>query len=84
MGDGSAAELGPEARPLARLRAATFFVTGNHDHYSEAGWHSGDQGWRQTLESLGVTVLAGNHRLVPRGKALASFDHAGTFELPSS
>ncbi|HWG98641.1 MAG TPA: metallophosphoesterase [Pilimelia sp.] len=52
--DGTVAELGPAAAPLARLRArhGSFFVTGNHEYYS------GVQEWVQELPRLGLRVLA--------------------------
>jgi predicted MPP superfamily phosphohydrolase len=51
--DGSVAELGNAAEPLARLRSrrGSFFVTGNHEYFS------GYQEWIAEVESLGLTVL---------------------------
>ncbi|MGC9667052.1 metallophosphoesterase [Planosporangium sp. 12N6] len=51
--DGSVAELGHAAEPLARLRSrhGAFFVTGNHEYFS------GSQEWITEVESFGLTVL---------------------------
>lgn len=51
--DGSVAELGEAAAPLADLRArrGSFFVTGNHEYFS------GYADWVDEVSSLGLTVL---------------------------
>ncbi|RMG11416.1 MAG: metallophosphoesterase [Deltaproteobacteria bacterium] len=69
--DGPPEALLSALEPLSRLRAryGTFFVTGNHEYYSD--WTV----WRPHLESLGLRVLE-NER-VSIGDASASFDLAG-------
>jgi hypothetical protein len=56
--DGSVAELGPAAAPLADLRArhGSFFVTGNHEYYS------GHEQWVEEVHRLGLRPLR-NERL---------------------
>jgi predicted MPP superfamily phosphohydrolase len=51
--DGSVAELGPAAAPLADLKArhGSYFVTGNHEYFS------GYAEWVDEVNSLGLTVL---------------------------
>jgi predicted MPP superfamily phosphohydrolase len=51
--DGSVAELGSAAEPLAGLRSrrGSFFVTGNHEYFS------GYEEWIPEIESFGVAVL---------------------------
>jgi predicted MPP superfamily phosphohydrolase len=51
--DGSVAELGHAAEPLARLRSrrGAFFVTGNHEYFS------GFREWIIEIESFGLSVL---------------------------
>jgi hypothetical protein len=51
--DGSVADLGPAAEPLADLRAryGSFFVTGNHEYF--AGYAE----WIAEVDSLGLRVL---------------------------
>jgi predicted MPP superfamily phosphohydrolase len=60
--DGSVAQLGVHAAPLANLesRSGTFFVAGNHEHYSGLGE------WLRHLPTLGFTVLLNEHRLFER------------------
>ena len=71
MVDGTVAELGRYAAPLAdiRSRQGAYFVTGNHEYYS------GFQQWVDEVDRLGVRPLR-NERLeiVTRGGA---FDLAG-------
>jgi predicted MPP superfamily phosphohydrolase len=69
--DGSVAELGPAAEPLARLRArhGSFFVTGNHEYFGDA------QEWVDHVRSLGVHPLQ-NERLEVGG-----FDLAGVNDV---
>jgi predicted MPP superfamily phosphohydrolase len=64
--DGSVAELGHAAEPLARLRSrhGSFFVTGNHEYFS------GYQEWIAEVESFGLTVLR-NARVEIDGLELA-------------
>jgi predicted MPP superfamily phosphohydrolase len=69
--DGSVAELGPAAEPLAGLHArrGSFFVTGNHEYYS------GYEEWIPEVESFGVTVLR-NQRVEIDGIDLAGVNDA--------
>ena len=69
--DGSVHLLGDEVAPLAELRArhGVFFVTGNHDHLSDA------RAWSAFLGGLGMRVLR-NER-VSIGEGEASFDLVG-------
>ncbi|RZI44605.1 metallophosphoesterase [Herbaspirillum sp. HC18] len=55
--DGSVRRLAPHTAPLARLRAryGAYFVTGNHDYYSNA--HE----WIPEVRRLGLTVLLNEH-----------------------
>jgi uncharacterized protein len=55
--DGSVHRLAPHTRPLARLRArhGSYFVTGNHEYYSNA--HE----WITEIRRLGLTVLMNEH-----------------------
>ena len=64
--DGSVAELGPAAEPLARLRAkhGSYFVTGNHEYFS------GYAEWLPEIDSFGVRVLV-NERVDVDGLDLA-------------
>ncbi|RKE08942.1 hypothetical protein C8E86_3818 [Catellatospora citrea] len=66
MVDGSVAELGDEAAPLAELRArdGAYFVTGNHEYFS------GAEEWLVEVERLGMRPLQ-NERLDIRGLTLA-------------
>jgi predicted MPP superfamily phosphohydrolase len=67
--DGSVAELGPLAAPLAGLRArdGVFFVTGNHEYYS------GVDEWLTFLRGLGIRVLR-NERVAVGPIDLAGVD----------
>ncbi|WP_455360313.1 metallophosphoesterase [Streptomyces sp. SYSU K21746] len=69
--DGSVADLGSAAEPLARLRArhGTYFVTGNHEYFS------GAQQWIDHVRELGMRPLE-NART-----ALPGFDLAGVNDL---
>ena len=69
--DGSVADLGPAAEPLARLRSrhGTYFVTGNHEYYSGAGE------WVDHLRDLGV------HPLENARVELPGFDLAGVNDV---
>lgn len=55
--DGSVRRLAPHTAPLSRLRArhGAYFVTGNHDYYSNA--HE----WIPEVRRLGLTVLLNEH-----------------------
>jgi predicted MPP superfamily phosphohydrolase len=69
--DGSVEGLGPFVAGFGNLRArhGTFFVTGNHDYYSDA------DAWVAFLRRLGIQVL--RNRSVSIGDSGASFDLAG-------
>jgi hypothetical protein len=69
--DGSVSELRDAVAPLANLRArhGVFFVTGNHEYFSNA------DAWLNELPRLGIRVLA-NER-VSIGEGEASFDLGG-------
>jgi uncharacterized protein len=69
--DGSVGELGDAVAPLANLRArhGVFFVTGNHEYFSNA------EAWLNELPRLGIRVL-GNER-ISIGEGEASFDLGG-------
>jgi predicted MPP superfamily phosphohydrolase len=69
--DGSVRRLAAAVEPFARLRArhGVFFVTGNHDHYSNA------EAWVRHLRGLGLRVLR-NERVRIGGDA-AAFDLIG-------
>lgn len=69
--DGSVAQLGKYVRELNGLRArhGTWFVTGNHDVYSN------HDAWCRALEGFGWNVL--RNRRVQLGDAGASFDLLG-------
>ena len=63
--DGSVVQLAAHTAPLARLQArdGTFFVTGNHEYYSNA------ESWIVELRRLGLTVLMNEHVLRERDGA---------------
>ncbi|WP_093799435.1 metallophosphoesterase [Streptomyces sp. Wb2n-11] len=69
--DGSVADLGPAAEPLAQLRArhGSFFVTGNHEYFSGAGQ------WVEHVRELGLRPLE-NDRV-----EIAGFDLAGVNDV---
>jgi predicted MPP superfamily phosphohydrolase len=69
--DGSARHLADEVAPFADLRAprGVFFVTGNHDHLSDA------PAWVEAVEGLGMQPL--RNRRVSIGTGEASFDLVG-------
>ena len=62
--DGTVAELGSYAAPLADIAAPTYFVTGNHEYYSDAA------GWVEFLPTLGVRVLRNEREEIRRGDAV--------------
>lgn len=55
--DGSVQHLAPHTAPLARLRArhGAYFVTGNHEYYSNA------HAWIREVKRLGLRVLMNEH-----------------------
>ncbi|MFF5333266.1 metallophosphoesterase [Streptomyces sp. NPDC013181] len=69
--DGSVADLGPAAEPLARLRSrhGAFFVTGNHEYYAGAAQ------WVDHVRELGLHPLE-NARVETGG-----FDLAGVNDI---
>ncbi|WP_228979859.1 metallophosphoesterase [Streptomyces sp. DH12] len=69
--DGSVADLGPAAEPLAGLRArhGSFFVTGNHEYFS------GAEEWIDEVRELGLRPLR-NERV-----EMAGFDLAGVNDV---
>ncbi|GGX38564.1 metallophosphoesterase [Streptomyces chryseus] len=69
--DGSVADLGHAAEPLARIRArhGTFFVTGNHEYFS------GAEQWVDHVRELGMRPLE-NDRV-----EIAGFDLAGVNDV---
>ncbi|MFC4606612.1 metallophosphoesterase [Streptomyces maoxianensis] len=69
--DGSVADLGSAAEPLARLRArqGAFFVTGNHEYFS------GAEEWVDHVRELGLRPLC-NERV-----EIAGFDLAGVNDV---
>ena len=76
--DGSVAELGPAAAPLAGLRSryGNFFVTGNHEYFS------GHQEWIEEVRRLGLRPLRNERvEIVHRGAAL---DLAGVNDVIGS
>ncbi|GAA3220359.1 metallophosphoesterase [Pseudonocardia petroleophila] len=62
--DGSVADLGGYAAPLADIAAPTYFVTGNHEYYSGAAE------WVEFLPSLGIRVLRNEREEIRRGDAV--------------
>lgn len=62
--DGSVAELGGYAAPLADIAAPTYFVTGNHEYYSGAAE------WVEFLPTLGIRVLRNEREEIRRGDAV--------------
>ncbi|MEE2733469.1 MAG: metallophosphoesterase [Pseudomonadota bacterium] len=58
--DGRVRQLGEEVQPLAQLhsRYGTYFVTGNHEYYSNA--HE----WIELLKSLGLRALLNEHEVI--------------------
>jgi len=59
LADGTVAELGRAAAPLADIRSryGTYFVTGNHEYY-----YSAVEEWTVEVERLGLQVLANERR----------------------
>ncbi|WP_326770152.1 metallophosphoesterase [Streptomyces sp. NBC_01591] len=69
--DGTVADLGPAAEPLARLssRQGNFFVTGNHEYYSGAAQ------WVDQIRELGL------HPLENARVEIGGFDLAGVNDI---
>jgi len=69
--DGSVADLGPAAEPLSELRSrdGSYFVTGNHEYFGDAGE------WVDHVRELGVEPLENARR------ELRHFDLAGVNDL---
>ncbi|WP_374600542.1 metallophosphoesterase [Niveibacterium sp.] len=63
--DGSVHDLAPHTEPLKRLAAryGAYFVTGNHEYYSNA------HAWIAEVERLGVKVLMNEHVVLDHGGA---------------
>jgi hypothetical protein len=63
--DGSVAQLAEHTEPLSRLvaRYGAYFVTGNHEYYSDA------DAWTTEIERLGVRVLNNEHVILQHGGA---------------
>jgi predicted MPP superfamily phosphohydrolase len=63
--DGSVEKLSHSVAPLADLKArfGTYFVTGNHEYYSDA------EAWITKISSLGLRVLRNEHVTVGEGEA---------------
>ncbi|GAB6093863.1 metallophosphoesterase [Desulfatiferula olefinivorans] len=64
LADGRVIHLGEAAAPLQDLVSThgTFFVTGNHEYYFNA------REWIDHLETMGITVLTNEHRLIQSGE----------------
>lgn len=64
LADGTVPQRGGQVAPLADVRAPhRFFVSGNHEYYSNA------QAWLEYLTELGWTPLRNEHRVVGRDGA---------------
>ncbi|WP_200301985.1 metallophosphoesterase [Streptomyces adelaidensis] len=74
--DGSVADLGPAAAPLAGLKArhGSYFVTGNHEYFS------GAEQWVEEVRRLGLTPLENARRELPYLDLAGVNDIAGTDE----
>ena len=80
--DGSVRSLHDEVAPFAALRArdGVYFVTGNHDHYSD------EEPWVERVRELGMTVLRNQRVSITRGAArfeLAGVDDFSTHRRAS-
>ncbi|GLZ76761.1 metallophosphatase [Actinorhabdospora filicis] len=73
--DGTVAELGDLARPLADLERPSYFVTGNHEYFTRGG----PQQWVDELERLGVRCLRNERVEITHGGGV--FDLAGINDL---
>ena len=69
--DGAVSHLAPAIEPLRKLRAphGVFFVTGNHEYFSDA------EAWVTELNRLGIRVL--RNEMVSIGNGSGGFDLAG-------
>lgn len=69
--DGPVRHVGPDVAPLAQLRArhGVFFITGNHDYFSNA------DAWVEFARGLGMTALRNQHVRIDVDDA--GFDLAG-------
>ncbi|MCE9500743.1 MAG: metallophosphoesterase [Leptospira sp.] len=63
--DGPVTKLREHVAPLADLKSryGSYFVTGNHDYYS------GALSWIREIQSLGISVLLNEHKILDHGKA---------------
>ncbi|HEY0447744.1 metallophosphoesterase [Actinophytocola sp.] len=75
LADGTVAELGPAAEPLQDLvsREGSFFVTGNHEYFTEP------DAWVRELERRGVHTLRNERTTITRGGG--AFDLAGVTDV---
>jgi predicted MPP superfamily phosphohydrolase len=81
--DGSVRSLRDEVAPFADLRArdGVYFVTGNHDFYSD------EESWVERVRELGMTVLRNQRISITRGDArfeLAGVDDYSTHRRASA
>ncbi|MCX4883128.1 metallophosphoesterase [Streptomyces sp. NBC_00847] len=67
--DGSVKDLGPAAAPLSRLKAPSYFVTGNHEYFS------GAEQWVEEVRRLGLLPLENARTELPW------FDLAGVNDI---
>jgi len=63
LADGMVVQYGKAAEALSSLEAPVYFVTGNHEYY----WD--EEAWIRHIQSLGVQVLAGDHRIITKNDA---------------
>ncbi|OLF17381.1 metallophosphoesterase [Actinophytocola xanthii] len=75
LADGTVADLGRAAEPLADLapREGSFFVTGNHEYFVEP------EAWIREMDRLGVHPLRNERTTISRGGA--AIDLAGVNDL---
>ena len=79
--DGSVKHLAEEAAPFAGLRGrlGVYFVTGNHDHYSNA------ESWSDAVADMGMRVLRNEHLVMGEDEArfvLAGVDDHRSGQFP--